>query len=80
MGISMGLCQMITKKSGRKTVLLVLFAFLTASVFAQEKMVVSGKVTNGRTALPDVSVKVSGAKTGTTTDDQGSFTISVALG
>ncbi|HEY4155646.1 MAG TPA: TonB-dependent receptor plug domain-containing protein, partial [Puia sp.] len=64
----------------RKLALQVLFSFLISAAFAQEKMNVSGKVTNGKTALSNVSVKVLGSKTGTTSDDQGNFRISVAKG
>ena len=80
MGIVMGLCQTISKKSARQIAVLLLFSFLAASVFAQEKTVVSGKVTNGKAPLSNVSVKVLGSKAGTTSDEQGNFRIAAAKG
>ncbi len=64
----------------RKIVLSALFTFLISVAFAQEKITVSGKVTNGETDLANVSVKVPGSRHGTTTDEQGNFKISVAKG
>jgi len=80
MGIVMGLCQTILKKTARQIAVLLLFSFLAASVFAQEKALVSGKVTNGKTPLSNVSVKVLGSKAGTTSDEQGNFRIAAAKG
>ena len=68
-------------KTPRKRIALqLLFTFLITFAFAQEKITVSGKVTNGETPLANVSVKIAGSKQGTTTDEQGNFKISVAKG
>ncbi|MBN9381899.1 MAG: TonB-dependent receptor [Chitinophagaceae bacterium] len=60
--------------------LLALFTFSMAVAYSQEKITVSGKVTNGETNLENVSVKIPGSKEGTTTDAQGNFRISVTKG
>lgn len=60
--------------------LLALFSFLISLAFSQEKITVSGKVTSGETILANVSVKVSGSKEGTTTDEQGNFKITASKG
>ena len=64
----------------KKIMLLALFTLLISVAFPQEKMTVSGKVTNGETSLANVSVKVAGSNGGTTTDGSGIFKISIAKG
>ncbi len=60
--------------------LLALFTFLISVAFAQEKITISGKVTNGETNLANVSVKIPGSRAGTTTDEQGNFKIDAVKG
>ena len=57
-----------------------LFTFFISVAFAQEKITVSGKVTNGEIPLTNVSVKVAGSNQGTTTDEQGNFKITATKG
>ena len=64
----------------KRIALQLLFTFFISFAFAQEKISVSGTVTNGETPLADVSVKVVGANQGTTTDKQGNFKITAAKG
>ncbi|MDR0792923.1 MAG: TonB-dependent receptor [Chitinophagaceae bacterium] len=64
----------------KKIILLTVFTFSIAIALAQEKITVSGKVTNGETGLANVSVKVSGSNSGTTTNEQGNFKITVTKG
>ncbi|MFT3705311.1 MAG: TonB-dependent receptor [Agriterribacter sp.] len=76
MNVTLTICNNIRKK----IMLLALFSCLVAVAFTQEKMTVYGKVTNGEINLANVSVKVSGSKEGTTTDEQGNFKIPVSKG
>ncbi|MEO8766186.1 MAG: TonB-dependent receptor [Ginsengibacter sp.] len=64
----------------KKIVLPALFTFLISVAFAQEKIAVSGKVTNGEIDLANVSVKIPGSRQGTVTDGQGNFKINVSKG
>lgn len=61
----------------RKLIYLIAFIFLSLSTIAQVK--VSGKVTNAKDGSPlsHVSVTVKGTSTGTTTDEQGLYEISI---
>lgn len=68
------------KNFGRKIVLQTLFTFLIYVVLAQDKITISGKVTNGETALTNVSVKVVGTRQGTVTNERGEFRISASKG
>ena len=52
----------------------VLLAF-TTSVHAQQLLKLSGKVTDGKTALPGASISIKGTSTGVSTDGEGNFTI-----
>lgn len=64
----------------RQIMLLALCTIVCAIALAQEKITVSGKVTNGETAMSNVSVTIAGTKQGTTTDESGNFKVSVAKG
>lgn len=64
----------------RGTLLLVFLIFSLCTAFAQEKITVNGKVTNGQIPLPNVSVKISGTTQGTTTDEQGNFRLTATKG
>src|SRR3954452_24401497 len=68
------------KKFRRKIVLQMLFTFLMYVVLAQDKIAVSGKVTNGEIALTNVSVKVVGTRQGTMTNERGEFRITASKG
>ncbi len=59
----------------QKILQLILFAFLAINAMAQQK--VTGRVFNARTAEPltGVSVQVKGTTTGTTTDQNGNYTL-----
>ena len=65
-----------------KTVVFMIFMlFLSAGMFAQEKKQVSGTVyDNTGTVLPGASIIEVGTKNATTTDFDGRFTLSVAVG
>lgn len=65
----------------RKTLLFLIFAFLSLSSFAQER-VISGKVTSGEdgTNLPGVSVVVQGTTRGTVTDTEGRYQLQISEG
>jgi len=76
MHVTLTSCNNIRKK----LILPALFTFLFTAVVAQEKITISGKVTNGETALANVSVKIAGTKEGTTTDETGYFKVSIAKG
>ncbi|PWG81765.1 SusC/RagA family TonB-linked outer membrane protein [Pararcticibacter amylolyticus] len=58
-----------------------LFSFLASITAIGQTKLVKGRVTDaGGEALPGVSVLVKGAKTGTTTDNQGRFSLNVSGG
>ncbi|MEJ0106681.1 MAG: TonB-dependent receptor [Bacteroidota bacterium] len=76
MNLTLTTCNKIRKR----TMLLALFTFLISVAFAQEKITISGKVTNGETNLANVSVKIPGSRAGTTTDEQGNFKIDAVKG
>lgn len=60
---------------------LVLFLFVPGVLLAQETKTVSGKVTdNSGNAVPSATVKVKGAKSGTTTNSSGAFSIKAKEG
>lgn len=58
--------------------LLAVFSFQFS--FAQEKKTVSGIVTSGGQPVPGVDVVISGTQEGTSTDDNGSYSLSVSPG
>lgn len=58
----------------------VLLIFSFTAAFTQEKITVSGKVTNGESPISNVSVKISGTKQGTTTNTSGNFKVNVTKG
>ena len=70
----------ICKTLRKKIALQLLFIFFISFAFAQEKITVSGNVTNGEVPLKGVTVKVVGSGQGTTTDDQGNFKITATKG
>src|SRR5438067_1306842 len=76
----MSLLLKTSKNFRRKIVVQALLTFLVSVSLAQQRITVSGKVTNGEVALEKVSVKVLGSKVGTTTDQQGEFKIAVSKG
>ena len=76
----MNVTATICKRVRKKIMLPALFTFLFTTALAQEKITVSGRVTDGEAALAKVSVKVADTKEGTTTDESGNFRINVARG
>jgi TonB-linked SusC/RagA family outer membrane protein len=76
MNVTTTICNNIRKK----IMLLALFSLLIAEGFAQQKVTVSGKVTNGEIPLANVSIKIPGTKEGTTTNESGNFSIAAAKG
>ena len=76
----MNLIITICKSLRKKIALQLLFTFLISVAFAQEKITVSGKVTNGEIPLTDVTVKVAGSNQATTTNEQGNFKITATKG
>lgn len=66
---------------GRIRCVLILSMMLTVSLaFGQTQLNVSGKVTDNATALPGVTVQVKGTSRGTSTDQNGAFSIAAAKG
>src|SRR4051812_47951944 len=78
--IAMSQLLITSKNFKRKIVLQTLFTFLISVALAQEKITVSGKVTNGETVLANVSVKVLRTGKGTTTNERGEFKIIATKG
>lgn len=72
------------KRLLRQKLLLLVFILLSASIslFAQQKITVSGTVLSDSTSLPlsNVSVQIKGEAGGTTTDANGAFSITVNKG
>src|SRR4051812_38394964 len=67
----------------KKKLIFLCFLLLSTShlLFAQEKLTVSGKVASDSSMpLSSVSVSIKGEAGGTTTDENGAFTISVSKG
>jgi TonB-dependent starch-binding outer membrane protein SusC len=65
----------------KKVSLLVFFLFASSFLFAQQKIIVAGKVfTEKNTPLAGVSVNVKESSAGTTTDADGKFSIQVIKG
>ncbi|MBX2923790.1 MAG: TonB-dependent receptor [Chitinophagaceae bacterium] len=59
---------------------LFVFLFLAGAVFAQADFTLNGKITDGETALSNVSVIVRETQQGTTTNESGEFTLRVSRG
>lgn len=76
----MNLYIIIIKKALGRIALPALCIFLATGAFAQEKITVQGRVTNGQNPLSDVSVKVAGTTQGTTTNQEGVFRITASKG
>src|SRR6185312_14689772 len=76
MNMTITICKTLRKKIA----LQLLFIFFVSFAFAQEKITVSGSVTNGEVPLKGVTVKVVGSGQGTTTDEQGNFKITATKG
>lgn len=70
----------ICRSLKKKLVLTIFFSYLIFFAFGQQKIIVTGHVTNGETALANVSVKAVGSRQGTATNEQGSFKISANKG
>lgn len=69
----------LLKCSGSRFALL-LFSFLFATAFVQAQVTISGKVTSkSNAAVANASVTVRGTASGTSTDDQGNYTLTVDL-
>jgi TonB-dependent starch-binding outer membrane protein SusC len=67
------------KHCSRVTTFLLLFTFLTISVLAQNASTVSGKVTDDSgTGMPGVNVIIKGTSSGTTTDADGNYSITIS--
>lgn len=60
--------------------LLVTLLFFIANAIAQDKITITGTVTDGTAALPNVSVYLKGTSQGTTTNDAGKFSIQASRG
>jgi TonB-linked SusC/RagA family outer membrane protein len=67
---------------GKRRILLLLMLLSCSSLFAQKRVVVTGIVVSSESneALPGVSVMVKGTTNGTTTDDQGRYTLDAKTG
>ncbi len=60
----------------RKLITFIVFIFFNATLFAQQNLTVTGKVTNsGGSAVSNASVRVKNTQNGTTTDGEGNFSI-----
>lgn len=66
--------------TARSLLLPLLLLLLSAGAFAQTKVTVTGKITTGGAPLPNVSVSVQGTNQGTTTNDQGVFSLNAQIG
>lgn len=66
--------------TARSLLLPLLLLLATAGVFAQTKVTITGKITGGGSPLPNVSVSVLGTNQGTTTNEQGVFTLTAQIG
>jgi len=67
--------------NGRKLFLFhFVFIFFTISLFAQTPVPVTGKVTNGDSVLSNVTVLIKETQQGTTTNEQGIFTLNAVYG
>ena len=66
--------------SGKTVLMLFIALFLGRSVIAQNNFTLTGKITDGETALADVSVVIQETQQGTTTNSDGAFTLSVSTG
>lgn len=64
----------------QKVVLAGFLFFCTILCYAQEEVAVRGVVVSGNTPLAGVSVMIKNSTTGTTTDDSGSFSITIKKG
>jgi TonB-dependent starch-binding outer membrane protein SusC len=74
------LSMVVKSASLRQWLLILLFSLtMTPELFAQ-KLSVAGKVTEGKDAMPGVSVRVKGTNQGTLTKEDGRFTLSAAVG
>ena len=67
------------KTATKLSIAIVLIAF-TTSVHAQQLFKLSGKVTDGKTAVPGASVSIKGTSTGLATDAEGNFSFSLKKG
>src|SRR5882762_8768830 len=76
MSVTLPICRILQKRK----ILCLLFTFIVSAGMAQEKMTVTGRVTDGGTPLPNVSVQIQGTGLGTKTNENGVFTITAAKG
>ncbi|QHS58446.1 TonB-dependent receptor [Chitinophaga agri] len=74
------LSMIVKSASLRQWLLILLFLLSLAPGLYAQKQSVAGRVTEGKDALPGVSVRVKGTNQGTLTNEQGRFTLSVANG
>jgi len=74
------LSRVVTSVSLRQWLLILLFSLSQIPVLQAQKTSVAGRVTEGKDALPGVSVRVKGTNQGALTNEQGRFTLSAAPG
>ena len=63
-----------------KSFLSILFLSVSALIFAQEKSIVSGKITSSKEGVPFAFVYVKGGIEGTTADEKGNYQLQVPSG
>jgi len=74
--------NMAPQKSGSNTRMcfLMFLLFLSAGIFAQQKKLVTGTISDNAGALPGVSIMEAGTQKGTTTDADGKFVFEATVG
>ncbi|MGI9551226.1 MAG: carboxypeptidase-like regulatory domain-containing protein, partial [Aurantibacter sp.] len=63
-----------------KSILVILLLWICTTGYSQTEITVSGRVTDGRNLLPDVTVIIEGTDQGTKTDHEGRYKIEVMVG
>ncbi|ACU62001.1 SusC/RagA family TonB-linked outer membrane protein [Chitinophaga pinensis] len=74
------LSRVVTSVSLQQWLLILLFSLSHIPVLQAQKTSVAGRVTEGKDALPGVSVRVKGTNQGALTNEQGRFTLTAAPG
>jgi TonB-linked SusC/RagA family outer membrane protein len=74
------LSMVVNSFSLRPLLLLVFFSLYLIPALQAQKINITGRVTEGQTAVPGVSVRVKGTNQGTLTDTEGKFTLPAQVG
>ncbi|WP_343702588.1 TonB-dependent receptor [Chitinophaga sp.] len=76
----MNFCSFNLQVIGKVIPLQILLLFLFARAIAQDKVTISGTVTDGQAMMPNVSIQIKGTNLGTTTTETGRFSIQASRG